>query len=161
VAELVLALGARAPARLASVYFNSGSSEVRRIVVAVIGELRLAEHVGILREALDGDDELAARAARGLGLVGDLESTDSLLAVLRDPDRSWFVRAAASTALGHLGDPAAVEPLTAELRAGEWPRRRAAAEALARLGTAGEGALRTAAGHETEAGRHAAAALDA
>jgi HEAT repeat protein len=161
VAELVLALGARAPARLASVYFNSGSSEVRRIVVAVIGELRLGEHVGILREALDGDDELAARAARGLGLVGDLDSTDSLLAVVRDQGRSWFVRAAASTALGQLGDPAAVDALTAELRAGEWPRVRAAAEALARLGAAGEAALRGAGGLETEAGRHAAAALDA
>ena len=161
VAELVLALGARAPARLASVYFNSGSSEVRRVVVAVIGELRLGEHVGILREALDGDDELAARGARGLGLVGDVESTDTLLAVVGDSGRSWFVRAAASTALGQLGDPAAVEPLTAELRAGEWPRRRAAAEALARLGPAGEAALRNAAGLKTEAGRHAAAALDA
>lgn len=160
-AELVLALGSRAPARLGSVYFNSRSSEVRRIVVAVIGELRLGEHVGILREALDGDDELAARAARGLGLVGDLESTGSLLDVVRDPNRSWFVRAAASTALGQLGDPAAVEPLRSELGASEWPRRRAAAEALARLGPAGEDALRSAAGLETEAGRHAAAALDA
>jgi HEAT repeat protein len=159
-AELVLALGARAPARLASVYFNSRSSEVRRIVVAVIGELRLGEHVGILREALDGDDELAARAARGLGLVGDVESTGALLAVVSDPGRSWFVRAAASTALGQLGDPAAVDPLAAELAADEWPRRRAAAEALARLGPAGETALRSAAGLETEAGRHAAAALD-
>lgn len=161
VAELVLALGARAPARLASVYFNSGSSEVRRIVVAVIGELRLSQHVGILREALDGDDELAARAARGLGLVGDVESTESLLAVVRDPGRSWFVRAAASTALGQLGDPAAVDALAAELRAGEWPRRRAAAEALARLGPAGKAVLRSTAGLETEAGRHAVAALDA
>jgi HEAT repeat protein len=160
-AELILALGARAPARLGSVYFNSRSSEVRRIVVAVIGELRLGEHVGILRDALEGDDELAARAARGLGLLGDLESTDALLDVVRDPARSWFVRAAASTALGQLGDPAAVEPLRAELAAGEWPRRRAAAEALARLGPAGESALRGAAGPETEAGRHAAAALDA
>jgi HEAT repeat protein len=160
-AELVLALGARAPERLGSVYFNSRSSEVRRIVVAVIGELRLGEHVGILREALDGDDELAARAARGLGLVGDVESTNGLLAVVRDPGRTWFVRAAAATALGQLGDPAAVEPLTAELAADEWPRRRAAAEALARLGPEGEKALRRAAGHETEAGRHAAAALDA
>jgi HEAT repeat protein len=161
VAELILALGARAPARIASVYFNSRSSEVRRIVVAVIGELRLGRHVGILREALEGDDELAARAARGLGLVGDLESTDSLLDVVRDPTRTWFVRAAASTALGQLGDPRAVEPLRAELAASEWPRRRAAAEALARLGPAGEHALRAAAGLETEAGRHAAAALDA
>ena len=160
-AELVLALGARAPGRLASVYFNSRSSEVRRIVVAVVGELRLVEHVGILREALDGDDELAARAARGLGMVGDLESMDHLLEVLRDPGHSWFVRAAASTALGQLGDPAAVEPLTAELTAHEWPRRRAAAEALARLGPAGKAVLRGAAGLETEAGRHAAAALDA
>jgi HEAT repeat protein len=160
-AELLLALGARAPARLASVYFNSRSSEVRRIVVAVIGELRLGRHVGILREALDGDDELAARAARGLGQVGDLESTESLLAVVRDQDRTWFVRAAASTALGQLGDPAAVEPLTAELAASEWPRRRAAAEALARLGPDGEAALQKAAGAETEAARHATAALDA
>jgi HEAT repeat protein len=161
VAELLLALGARAPGRLGSVYASSESDEVRRLVVAVIGELRLGEHVALLRRALHGDDELAARAARGLGLIGDLESTDSLLAVLADPDRSWFVRAAASTALGQLGDPAAVDPLAAELTAPEWPRRRAAAEALARLGPAGEAALHSAAtALDPEAGRHAVAALD-
>jgi hypothetical protein len=160
-AELMLALWAQAPSRLGTVFLNSRSDEVRRIVIAVIGELRLGEHVGILRQALHAyDDELAARAARGLGLVGDVESTDALVAVVRDRRRSWFVRAAASTALGQLGDPAAVHALTAELDAGEWPRRRAAAEALARIGPTGEAALRSAAGHETEAGRHAAAALD-
>ena len=161
VAELVLALGARAPARLAPLYADSSSPEVRRIVIAAVGELRLGEHVGLLRDALGGDDELAARAARGLGLIGDLESTDALLQVVANSGRSWFVRAAASTALGQLGDPFAVEALTTELAAEEWPRRRAAAEALARLGSDGEAALQAASSEpRTEAGRHAAAALD-
>jgi HEAT repeat protein len=161
VAELVLALGARSPDRLAPLYERSRSDDVRRIVIAAIGELRLGMHVGLLRSALDGDDELAARAARGLGAIGDSQSTPALLQVVADTGRTWFVRAAASTALGELGDPAAVTALTAELRAEEWPRRRAGAEALAKLGPGGQAALEAAAAEpSTEARRHAAAALD-
>ena len=161
VAELVLALGDRAPATLGAFYAASQSAEVRRIVIAVVGELRLGEHVDLLRDALAGDDELAARAARGLGTIGDIESTSALVDVVADPRRSWFVRAAATTALGQLGDPVAVAPLAAELAAGDWPRRRAAAEALARLGPSGEAALRAQLTEaDTDAGRHAAAALD-
>ena len=162
VAELVLALGARAPASLPAFYAASRSPEVRRIVVATIGELRLGAHAALLRDALDGDDELAARGARGLGMIGDVEAIGDLLALVADDERSWFVRAAATMALGQLGDPAAVEPLAAELANGaEWPRRRAAAEALARLGPPGEAALHAAlAPPETDAHPHAEAALD-
>jgi HEAT repeat protein len=162
VAELVLTLGTRAPGSLGALYATSGSPAVRRLVVATIGELRLGAHVALLRAALTEEDELAARAARGLGLIGDVEATPDLLALLADPQRSWFVRAAATTALGRLGDPAAVAPLAAELaESDEWPRRRAAAEALAQLGPSGESALRAAlAGPSPEAHEHAAAALD-
>ena len=163
VAELALALGVRAPAALGPMYASARLTEARRIAVAAIGALRLQQHAPLLREALrDPDDELAARAARALGRIGDTGAADALLAVVRDENRAWFVRSVATTALGQLGDPAAVATLAAELEeSDEWPRRRAAAEALAELGPDGEAALRAALAAPAEDVREQAqAALD-
>jgi HEAT repeat protein len=163
VAELVVTLGARRPDALRDLYREARALELRRLVVAAIGELRVGQHADLLREALDAEDsELVARAARALGLLGDVEATDRLVGLVSERAHPWYVRSVATTALGQLGDPAAVPALAAELAEGaQWPERRAAAEALARLGPDGEEALERAMDVAGDGVReHAQAALD-
>jgi HEAT repeat protein len=133
-ADVMLALGGRMPAAVGVVARDTRSPELRRIALAVIGELRLAEHAPILREALTSDDdELVARGARGLGLVGEIEAAGDLATLLERRDRPWFVRAAAAKALGLLGDPRVASVLEQQLADESWWVRTNAAEALGHL----------------------------
>jgi HEAT repeat protein len=163
-AAALVTLGRKTPSALA--YPLDGTLEVcpelRRVAAAVVGELRLIEHAPLLRDALESDDpELVANAVRGLGRIGDVEATDALVRLIdaRQPD---LVRLTASEALGALGNPAAVKPLERELLSSDnWRRQSAAAQALRRLGGAGEEALRRARESPTETVRaHAGVALD-
>jgi HEAT repeat protein len=141
-AELLLALGAHAPAALGALYRTAGSRSLRRLVVAVVGELRLAEHAGLLVQALrDDDEEVRARAARGVGAIGDAEAVPELHALLSDALRPVFVRAQAATALGRIGDASSVPVLERALRDGPWLLRERAAAALRELGPLGRAAL--------------------
>ncbi len=145
-AELLLALGARAPGVLRAAYAHSSSPELRRLVTAVVAELRLVEAAEVLHDALGSDDdELVARGAHGLGAIGEGDAVPELLALLRDAERPLFVRVQAATALGAIGDPAATAALADALRDGAWLLHDRAAAALARLGPAGRSVLERAA----------------
>lgn len=147
VAAILVTLGRAHPAAIGDALTSGSSLELRRLAAAVAGQLRLAEHIPLLREALDSeDDELVARAARGLGTIGDDGDLYRLLELVEDEDRAWFVRLAATDALGAIGDPRAVEPLERELDSDGWLLRAKTAKALRMLGTAGEEALRRALG---------------
>ena len=162
VAEVMLALGAGIPATLGEALRSTRSPELRLLAAAVVGELRLAEHAPLLREALSGDDELAARAARGLGLIGDADAVGPLVAIVEDEGRASFLRAVAAKALGAIGDPRGTRALERQLHSDSWSIARNAAHALSMLGTAGHDALRL--GLESERAEtrgHAAVALEA
>jgi HEAT repeat protein len=163
-AAILVTLGRRIPSALALPLDPTAelSGELRRLAIAVAGELRLAEHAPALRLALDSaDPERVARAARGLGMIGDMDATVRLLGLVDDHQRPWFVRLAASEALGELGNPQAAGPLERELLSGTWLEQSAAARALRRLGGAGEDALRRALGSPVETVRaHARVALE-
>lgn len=155
-AELLLAIGSRVPRVLPGAYARTRSHELRRLIAAVVGELRLFEAVEVLRDAVgSGDDELVARGAHGLGAIGDVEALPRLLELLRS-SRPVFVRVQAATALGAIGDPASTGALAEALRDDAWLLRDRAAAALTHLGAEGRAALARAA---SDGDPHARAAL--
>jgi HEAT repeat protein len=162
VADLLLALAAQNPRLLAEALPATASRPLRRLLIAIIGAERLVEYAPLLRSALaERDDELVARAAGGLGLMGDAESVEELLGLLDDRDGALSVRAAAAEALGRIGDPAAVGALEAALGSGDWTLEQNAAEALSILGVPGEDMLRrVAASGSPQARAHAEVALE-
>ncbi len=162
VAAILVTLGRRHPTAIGDALLPEASIALRRLAAAVAGELRLAEHVPALREALGGADaELAARGARGLGLIGDEGAFAALAATVDDDERVWFLRLAATEALGEIGDARAVPPLERELNADQWVLQAKAAKALRLLGAGGERALRRALASPTETVReHARVALE-
>jgi HEAT repeat protein len=162
VADALLELAATCPEAVGRIAAATSSLELRALALAVIGELRLSDQAPLLRSALaSADDEIAARAARGLGLIGDVASVPDLEKLLERDGRSWFVRAATAKALGVIGDPHAVRLLEWQLRDESWRLQANAAEALALLGSEGSKALRRALGSRRESVRaHARAALD-
>ena len=142
-AAVLLSVGTHDSPGLAYALDPERSSAVRRLAAGVIAELRLAEHAPLLRAALnDGDEELATRAARGLGAIGDFDAVDALLAMVEGETRPWFCRAVAAGALGAIGDPRAVPALESLLKIEDrWLMRDRAAAALSRLGEDGQAAL--------------------
>lgn len=150
-AAVVLALGRRDPATLRPLLAPDAPGRVRQVAVTVAGRLRLAQLAPSLRACLSGGDSLAAAAAEGLGMIGDIDAAGGLARLARDPGRP-AARAAAATALGAIGDPSAAGVLEPLLSARDWSLREAAAGALARLGEAGDRVLR----HAVSAGPAAA-----
>jgi HEAT repeat protein len=138
---IVFSLGTHQPSALAPLLAPGAASAVRAIAVAVAGELRLPEHSERLRACLDSDD-LAASAARGLGMIGDEAAVPALLALARGNDRPARARTAATVALGRIGAASALPALQALLPDQEWSVSAAAAEALHGLGARGDAALR-------------------
>jgi len=161
-ADALLALGANRPDDLGRLLEPGTPAAVQAIAAAVAGELRLAQHAGALRSLLDsGDDEVAARAARGLGLIGVADAVRALIELIEDAQRAWFVRAAAARALGTIGDIAAMPALTRLLAVDDWVLQSNAAGALAALGGPGAEALREALGSRHKRVReHARVALE-
>jgi HEAT repeat protein len=157
----LLAIGVRTPDSLGSALREDRDPALRRLAFSVIAELRLAQYQPELRDALrGGDDELTARAARGLGAIGDMTAVDELLALVEDSSAAWFCRVVAAGALGAIGEPRAVPALETELEHGDWSMRVRAAEALSSLGEPGIEALRRAARSEDpEIRSHALAVL--
>ena len=149
----MLALGAKQPAALAPLLAPDVAPEVRLTAITVVSELRLSQHLSSLRACLadrgdDCADEVAAGAAHGLGLIGDVGAVDELVGLAADTSRAPAVRATAVQALGSIGALRAVPVLEAQLRMPGWPVRAAAASALAALGEPGIAALRGAAKSE-------------
>jgi HEAT repeat protein len=143
-AAVVLALGRHRPRALTPLLGAGASSPVRAVAVAVAGRLRLAELAPSLRVCLH-DDALAAVAAEGLGMIGDIEAVDALGGLARARGRPLPARVAAARALGAIGDPESVPLLEAMLWVADWPMRASAAHALVLLGEPGAAALRRAA----------------
>lgn len=83
----------------------------------------------LLAERDDLSNELLAVVCQSVGLMGSTRSLDALSRVARDERRPGFVRSAAATSLGRLGDPSAV-PVLMELLDASIEARRAAIVAL-------------------------------
>lgn len=145
-AAVVLAIGASRPSALAPLLGGGRPAGPRAVAIAVAGALRLAQHAPLLQACLADGDQIAAAAARGLGLIGEARSVAALACMAADEDREPFARTAAAVALGMIGDVSALPVLQAQLAAADWSLRAAAAEALAGLGEPGAAALRRAAG---------------
>ncbi len=160
VAAVVLALGIAQPSALAPLIGADAPPEVRSIAIEVAGRLRLSEHAKLLRACLREQDEIAAGAASGLGMIGDVRSVDALMDLAGDDRRALPARAAAVAALGSIGAAPAV-PLLDSLLGADWPLMAAAVRALCRLGDPGTAALRSAAASSRpEASAMAEAALE-
>jgi len=161
VAAVVLALGIAQPSALAPLIGASDAPpEVRSIAIEVAGRLRLSEHAKLLRACQREQDEIAAGAASGLGMIGDVRSVDALMDLAGDDRRALPARAAAVAALGSIGAAPAV-PLLESLLGADWPLMAAAVRALCRLGDPGTAALRSAAASSRpEASAMAEAALE-
>jgi HEAT repeat protein len=143
-AAVVLAVGRRRPAALAPLLAPAVPAGVRLVAAAVAGGLRLSDLAPELRGCLGGGDDLAARAAQGLGRIGDLRSAPQLRELAGDPGKAPGPRSAAASALGAVGDAGSVPLLERLLLSPEWPVRAAAAGALAQLREPGADALRRA-----------------
>jgi HEAT repeat protein len=143
-ASVVLGLGTHRPSALAPLLSARATPAVRALAVAVASELRLTEHSERLRHCLDSD-ALAADAARGLGLMGEVAAVPALMAIATDKGRPPEARTAATVALGRIGNASALSALEAQLGDQEWPLRAAAAQALHDLGAPGDAALQRAA----------------
>ena len=148
-ASIVLALGLNRPSALAPLLGPAAVPEVRAAAIAVAGELRLSQHAPLLQDCLLADDDLAAVAARGLGMIGEVEAVPALAMLAADDRRAMTARAAATLALGRIGDVAALPAIEGQLVVPDWRVRASAAEALSMLGTPGDAALRRAAGSES------------
>ncbi len=144
-AEVVLALGRSRPQALAPLLGREAPPEAKAVAATVAGQLRLPEHAPLLRACLGERDELAAVAASGLGMIGDVDSVAALTDLAGDSRRAPSARAAATVALGSIGDSSALPMLDCLLHATDWSLRACAAAALSRLGNPGMAALRRAA----------------
>lgn len=143
-ASIILGLGMHRPSALAPLLAANTTPAVRAIAATVASELRLTEHSAGLRRCLDSD-ALAADAARGLGLMGEIAAVPALMAIATDKARSPEARTAATVALGRIGNASALSALEAQLGEQDWSLRAAAAQALHGLGAPGDAALRRAA----------------
>jgi len=106
-----------------------------KVRAAAVSQLAAQKRPGALKAALDNlssTDKLAQidAAIAGLGVLADPAGAPALLPFLEKKDK----RTAAATSLGLIGDPCAVEPLLAQIPAGDPPYRRAAVLALSRIG---------------------------
>jgi HEAT repeat protein len=144
-AAVILALGGHHPAALAPLLAEQANPQIRAIAVTVVGEPRLVQLAPFLQACLDDRDDLAERAARGLGRIGDVTATEALLRLACDQRRTAAARAAAVTAVGAIGASSAVRVVKNLLRSDDWSVRNAAAMALPGFGAVGLAALRRAA----------------
>jgi HEAT repeat protein len=148
-ASIVLALGLNRPSALTPLLGPAAVPEVRAAAIAVASELRLSQHAPLLQDCLSAADDLAAVAARGLGMIGEVQAVPALAVLAADDRRAMTARAAATLALGRIGDVAALPAIERQLVVQDWRVRASAAEALSMLGTPGDAALHRAAGSES------------
>lgn len=139
VAEILISVGAEAADELLAA-FESLPRHARLSALDVLGRIRSLRAVGLMKRCLDDPDaDIRARAAHGLGLVGDSGAAGDLIKALADPE--WPVRAMAAKGLGRIGNPAAIPHLCQAMKDRQWWVRANSGEALRVLGAAGREAL--------------------
>ncbi|MBI5491970.1 MAG: HEAT repeat domain-containing protein [Deltaproteobacteria bacterium] len=110
------------------------------ILGEIAGEIASPGIEAAFIEALsDTEQDIRAKAAKGLGKIRSVAALPHLCSALRDP--FWVVRLHAARALGLIGDPRAIEAVKSGLVDRNWQVRRVAAEALGELGDAAYPAL--------------------
>lgn len=138
VCRLVASVGDAATATpgLARLLRDASCARVRVHAVQAIARLGGPDARGALTEALlrDDDEEVRARAARGLGTLRDHRSVSTLGATLANAGEVPAVRSEAAEALGVIGRASATPLLVRALRAREPDVRAGAANALGLLG---------------------------
>lgn len=118
--------------RLISMLRTDPAVEVRMAAAKALGQLKSANALKVLEEALDDEMTVRCRAIVALGEIGDASSLPALLAMLKDLTPE--VRYHASQSLADLGHQNSRKPLE-ELLGDENPMvRRGAAKALIKLG---------------------------
>ncbi|MEA2255433.1 MAG: hypothetical protein QOG35_1478 [Solirubrobacteraceae bacterium] len=117
------------------VALSHADATARALAAGKLAELGDPDAVPALVRVLrtDGDAHVREEAARALGRLGDAAALDPLLTALRD-DPGDHVREEAAAALGALGDQRADPALRRAVHDGHVMVRRAATEALSRLG---------------------------
>ena len=139
-----------------------GEPQARVLAARILGNLRAAEALPALREAmLDGSlTDLRTQATLALGKIGDPDDVRELLVATEDEE--WPVRAQAANALRMIGDVATIPTLQRLMTDQEWWVRLNASRALANMGSAGERALvEVLEGPDRFARQRAAATLEA
>ena len=106
-------------------------------VARALGQLGKPATNPLIAELEDENQKKIVRrsAAYALGRLGDKQSVQPLLDVLKDEDPR--VRLEAAFALGYLGDPRSMKPLVAALKDENWQVRWNAVVALGALGNKG------------------------
>lgn len=120
---------------------NHTRHPARPWAIAALGEIKSRRAYPVLIRSLnDPDDEVRAKAATALGLLGDRRAAGYLLErLLGDP--APFVRARIATALGQFNDPEVIDRLVRALGDPAWWVRLRSVEALEHIGGDAEGPL--------------------
>ncbi len=117
--------------------FRNENANIRRLAAWVSGQIDLTVAVKPLRDLLLKEKEVETRqqAAEALGLLGSVESVESLIAVLLEESEFNNLKRTVVKALGQIGDSRAVKPLcrVCNTCADRYLRRRVV-WALARIG---------------------------
>lgn len=139
VAEILINVGAEAVDELLAAY-DALPQNARVSALDVLARIRSLRAVGLMKSCLeDPHPDIRARAAHGLGLIGDPGIAPDLIRTLKD--KEWPVRAMAAKALGRLGTEAAIAPLREAMTDRQWWVRYNSGEALRSLGPSGLEAL--------------------
>ncbi len=156
VAEILISVGSEAVDELLAA-FDTLPQNGRVSALDVLGRIRGLRALGLMKSCLlDPHPDIRARAAHGLGLIGDPGTTPDLVAALQDQE--WPVRAMAAKSLGRLGEPSAILPLREAMKDRRWWVRYNSGEALRHMGNAGLEALTDMLSSDDPYARHMAVA---
>jgi HEAT repeat protein len=156
VAEILISVGSEAVDELLAA-FDTLPQNGRVSALDVLGRIRGLRALGLMKSCLlDPHPDIRARAAHGLGLIGDPGTTPDLVAALQDQE--WPVRAMAAKSLGRLGDPSAILPLREAMKDRRWWVRYNSGEALRHMGNTGLEALTDMLSSDDPYARHMAVA---
>lgn len=148
---------AAVPALIDAVHGTGGQH--RALAVEVLGLIRDRRAVATLSTALqDPSAAVRASAAAALGRVAEFAAVPALIHTMRTDD-SPRVAVAAAEALGLIGDQSAIPVLRQALTADGYRQAHTAAQALLRLGPAGQNTLADTALGPGRAAAHAREAL--
>ncbi len=157
IAEIIVMFGEDAVPPLIAELRNL-ESDVRRMWAAEIlgwlGDRRAA--IPLIESLGDVSPEVRAKAAGGLGKVGDVRAVERLLEMLLS-DPIPYVRTRVAQSLGAIGHPKVIDHLIHVLKDPEWWVRIRAIEALEQIGQSSSGALLVALEDDDEEVRHRAA----